>query len=166
MQDTNKHEASKTRSYRILQAAREKATKEYGYDSQAARTQLVKVFRDRMSFDPYPWQVDATEAVTLGLDTIVIAGTGAGKTMPFVMPLLVDQRKQSIVISPLMALQADHVCSLSFTVLFLFINVLQAERFRKLSVSAVAVNGDMWNDVLRGVSLRLVVNLMFFKLFD
>jgi superfamily II DNA/RNA helicase len=24
----------------------------------------------------------------LGLDTIVIAGTGAGKTMPFVMPLI------------------------------------------------------------------------------
>jgi len=117
MQDAqNKHEASKVRSYRILQAARDKATKENGYNSQAARTQFIDAFRDRMSLNPYPWQVDATEAVTLGLDTVVIAGTGAGKTMPFVMPLLVDKRKQSIVISPLKALQADHVCScVSFT---------------------------------------------------
>ena len=37
---------------------------------------------------PYSWQLDVTEAIFLGLDPVVIAGTGAGKTMPFMMPLL------------------------------------------------------------------------------
>jgi bloom syndrome protein len=44
----------------------------------------------------------------LGLDLVVIAGTGAGKTMPFMMPLLLDKKKV-IIVSPLKVLQADQV---------------------------------------------------------
>ena len=46
----------------------------------------------------YDWQLDVTEAIFLGLDCVVIAGTGSGKTMPFAMPLLVDRTKKKMVI--------------------------------------------------------------------
>jgi bloom syndrome protein len=39
----------------------------------------------------------------------VIAGTSAGKMMPFMMPLLLDKHKKVIIISPLKVLQADQV---------------------------------------------------------
>ena len=50
-----------------------------------------------------------TEAILLGLDSVVIAGTGAGKTMPFMMPLLLDEKKKVVIISPLKVLQEDQV---------------------------------------------------------
>jgi bloom syndrome protein len=39
----------------------------------------------------------------------VIAGTGSGKTMPFMMLLLMDPTKKIIIISPLKVLQLDQV---------------------------------------------------------
>jgi superfamily II DNA helicase RecQ len=66
------------------------------------------------------WQVDICEAILLGLDCILIAPTGAGKTMPFIMPLLVDKtcRKMVIIISPLNELEYDQVRSLDLQVTF------------------------------------------------
>jgi len=97
------------------------------------------------------------EAILLGLDTVVIAGTGAGKTMPFVMPLLLDKKKKAIVISPLKILQADQVRDfLSDTLIFL--TPFQAERFQKLKVSAVAVNGDTWDPKLQKVCSKSLIN--------
>ena len=58
---------------------------------------------------PHEWQVDVTEALLVGLDCTVIAGTGSGKTMPFVMPTFVEPEKIYFVISPLNALEADQV---------------------------------------------------------
>ncbi|KAJ7088948.1 hypothetical protein C8R44DRAFT_540780, partial [Mycena epipterygia] len=56
---------------------------------------------------PYEWQIDVSEAIALGLDAVVIAGTGAGKTIPFMMPLLLHPQKFVLVISPLKILQED-----------------------------------------------------------
>ncbi|KAJ7506438.1 hypothetical protein B0H11DRAFT_1707242, partial [Mycena galericulata] len=42
----------------------------------------------QMKKPPYDWQIEVAEALILGLDAVVIAGTGAGKTIPFMMPLL------------------------------------------------------------------------------
>lgn len=60
---------------------------------------------------PYDWQVDVSEALALGLDVTVIAGTGSGKTLPWAMPLLLEENRGRIclVISPLNELEADHV---------------------------------------------------------
>ena len=107
------HEAQQARSHALLEGARKSAAKAKGYDSEATRVNLVQAFRNHVGTDPYPWQVDATEAIIVGLDTIVIADTGAGKTMPFVMPLL-DSTKKAIVISPLKLLQDDHVSNHHF----------------------------------------------------
>jgi ATP-dependent helicase YprA (DUF1998 family) len=96
----------------LLLEARETALKERSYDSDATREAMVQglqqVFDGR---SPYPWQLDAAEAIILGLDCIVIAGTGAGKTIPFALPFMVKDsvNKMLIIISPLNALEFDQV---------------------------------------------------------
>lgn len=55
--------------------------------------EFTRVFDGRQ---PYDWQIDVTEAILLCIDCMVIAGTGAGKTMPFVMPLLLDETKKTL----------------------------------------------------------------------
>lgn len=105
----NAHELSRLQSYQILDAARQDAAKKSNFNSDLTRRQLSTIFRERFGALPHDWQLDATEAILLGLDTIVIAGTGAGKTMPFMMPLLVDDKKKIIIISPLKILQDDQV---------------------------------------------------------
>ncbi|KAG1785008.1 uncharacterized protein HD556DRAFT_1189123, partial [Suillus plorans] len=83
---------------------------------------------------PYTWQLEVSEALLLGLDCSVIAGTGTGKTMPFVLPLLAQPNKHVLIISPLDALEAD-----------------QAEKFRDINLMAVAVNGNLYNQHLHQV---------------
>ena len=62
----------------------------------------------------------------LGLDCIVIVGTGAGKTMPFGMPLLMDKAssKMVIVISPLNDLEAEQVSMIALMLSHSLINNL------------------------------------------
>lgn len=65
---------------------------------------------------------------------MVIAGTGAGKSTPFVLPALKNRDVKVLLISPLKALQDD-----------------QAACFEALGVSSAAVNGDTWSDELQEV---------------
>ena len=99
---------SHARAYKNLQRAREETALKSGYNSSKTRSDLISIFCNRFGHDPYEWQLDVTEAILLGLDSVVIAGTGAGKTMPFMMPLLLDDKKV-IIVSPLKILQADQV---------------------------------------------------------
>ncbi|KAF8812628.1 P-loop containing nucleoside triphosphate hydrolase protein [Phlegmacium glaucopus] len=128
----NPHAKQEARTYLNLSNAHQTASRTLGYNSAATQANLIQLFQERFGGDPYDWQLNVTEAILLGLDTVVIAGTGAGKAMPFIMPLLLDKKKKAIVISPLKILQAD-----------------QAERFQKLKVSAVAVNSDTWDAKLQ-----------------
>ena len=95
--------------YKLLSEAH---AKKEGYGSLATRRTLS----DSMTalcpgIMPYDWQVDLAEALTLGLDTTVIARTGSGKTLPWAIPLLLEQDRDRIclVISPLNKLEADHL---------------------------------------------------------
>ncbi|KAH9857945.1 P-loop containing nucleoside triphosphate hydrolase protein [Lenzites betulinus] len=117
-----------------LRKARQKHFSASGYNSAETRKLMVDSFETRSGGKrPYKWQLDVAEAFLLGLDCIVIAGTGSGKTIPYLLPLLLPQNahKTLPVISPLKSLQRD-----------------QAKRFRKLGVSARAVNGDTWTKEL------------------
>ncbi|EPS93212.1 hypothetical protein FOMPIDRAFT_1056168 [Fomitopsis schrenkii] len=117
-----------------LAIARAAAHESRKYDSEAQRRTIRGPASDALGGkEPYKWQVDVCEAMLLGLDCIVIAGTGAGKTMPFVMPLLVDETKQKmvLVISPLNELEQD-----------------QAKRFRDMGVTATAINRDVYTNAL------------------
>ena len=96
-------------SFNTLKEARRSTA---GYNSHATRealTDTVKVAFNQNT--PRDFQLDVAEALILGLDATVVAGTGSGKTLPWAMPLLLDENKERacLVISPLKALQADHV---------------------------------------------------------
>ena len=103
------HEAANQRSIDILD--RERRSRK-GYDGErtreAFRVAVKAVFSDN---EPRKFQLDVAEAMTLGLDSTVIAGTGSGKTLPWAIPLLLDENKDKVVlvISPLKALQTEHV---------------------------------------------------------
>ena len=92
-----------------LSRARTEAAAQSHYDSSTVRAELIQAMQEHCGKAPYPWQLDAAEALILGIDSVVIAGTGAGKTMPFVMPLFRNKDKCIIIISPLKALQRDQV---------------------------------------------------------
>ena len=104
------------KSIDILDNARETASTVNSYNTQAPREAIVSRCEEAFGGNkPYDWQVDITEALLLGLDCVAIAGTGAGKTMPFGMPLLMDdcKSKMVIVISPLNDLEAEQVSMVS-----------------------------------------------------
>ena len=68
------HEREIARSYRILEKARHKAFKKDGYNSASTRHRLTKLFSERFDgAELRPWQLDVTEAILLGLDSLVIA---------------------------------------------------------------------------------------------
>ena len=105
------HDAAKARSETLLQKARDTASKKDNYDSEKTRHELRTLFSERFGSgaEPYQWQLDVTEAIILGLDSVVIAGTGSGKTIPFMLPLLLRPDKLALVLSPLKILQRDQV---------------------------------------------------------
>lgn len=73
----------------------------------------------RKGFLPHDWQLDVAEAVLLGLDTVLIAGTGCGKTLPFVLPLFADKTGYSkvIIVSTLNELEKEQVSGYMRTII-------------------------------------------------
>lgn len=140
----------------ILEEARETAREGNGYNSQAVRSAIEQEFQDIFDGNrPYDWQLDVTEALILGQDCIAIAGTGSGKTMPFGMPFMhPDYRDRTVLIlSPLNELEAEQVRALppyhSFPSSYV---VPQAERLKKMRLTATAVNGEVYSPDLHKVS--------------
>ncbi|KAJ6601732.1 P-loop containing nucleoside triphosphate hydrolase protein [Mycena vulgaris] len=125
------------RGQHILQEARDAAKKAFGYDSAKTRADMAAGFLPRFGRLPYPWQLDVGEAFILKLDGVVIAGTGAGKTIPFMLPLLINPTKYVLIISPLKVLQHD-------------------QRFRKMKISAAAVNGDTYSAELQEATANIL----------
>jgi ATP-dependent helicase YprA (DUF1998 family) len=116
-------------SYPILDAARAAANISRQYSRVETRREISERFKTLFQGrEPYAWQLDVAEALLLGLDCVTIAGTGAGKTMPFVMPLLVDktEKKMVIIISPLNVLEYDQVSFRSSILLLLTDTTLSA----------------------------------------
>src|SRR4051794_19351468 len=58
-----------------------------------------------------PGQREAVEAAMAGRDVLVVMPTGAGKSLCYQLPALVDSRV-AVVVSPLVALMTDQVASL------------------------------------------------------
>ncbi|KIJ61474.1 hypothetical protein HYDPIDRAFT_31340 [Hydnomerulius pinastri MD-312] len=126
------HAEQKQKSYTNLCNSREVAAKTSNYSSETTRKAFVDACLQRCNNQsPYPWQLDAAEAFYLGLDCTVLAGTGSGKSLPFVMPSMLNSEKVLVVISPLNSLEED-----------------QASRCRKMGLAAVAVNHQTYTDEL------------------
>lgn len=115
-----------------LERTRADAAKLRGYDSDHTRAEMTRIFSERSSgYVPYPWQLDVSEAFLLGLNCVVIAGTGAGKTTPFLLPLLVEKNKKIIIISPLKVLQRDQVHFFFAFNISSYLMFSQRQRFKK-----------------------------------
>jgi hypothetical protein len=127
----------------------------HGYDTNSTRALLTAAVKSAFSGnEPHKFQLDVVEALILGLDVTAIAGTGSGKTLPWVMPLLLEENKAKIilVISPLKALQADHVRPYPW-MMTASLDPPQATFFNRLGVRATPINGDSWQkEKLRQVS--------------
>ena len=97
-------------SYQNLDHARQLAQEKSGYCSARFHDNVRDEFISRTGGkEPYQWQLDAAEAFDLGLHCTILAGTGAGKTLPFIMPAFVNPRNVYIIISPLNALEEDQM---------------------------------------------------------
>jgi ATP-dependent helicase YprA (DUF1998 family) len=98
------------KSYTILHHTQEHASRIQNYNSTEIRKILTEACLERCrGHPPYPWQLDAAKAFHLGLDCIILAGTGCGKSLPFVMPTMLCKDKILLVISPLNSLEEDQV---------------------------------------------------------
>ncbi|KAK7006938.1 hypothetical protein R3P38DRAFT_2450501, partial [Favolaschia claudopus] len=64
------------------------AATESGYDSRRVRAAMNDALKTRANYDAHPWQLDVAVALLLRIDCLVVAGTGSGKTTPFLLPLL------------------------------------------------------------------------------
>lgn len=79
------------------------------FDSETFRNDITAATLQATKSTPYTWQLDVAEALYLGLDAVVVAGTGYGKTLPFVLGHFVNPDAITIIISPLNALEYDQV---------------------------------------------------------
>ena len=126
-----------------LKNAREAALKDRNYDSEGTRQTMSQKLKDVFNGrSPYDWQLDAAESLILGLDCVVVAGTGAGKTIPFMLPLLLHDSRNKVVliISPLNALEMDQV-RFSLTVPALYTSANP-----KTAWSPLEILGLSWRD--------------------
>ncbi|KAI0683129.1 P-loop containing nucleoside triphosphate hydrolase protein, partial [Cytidiella melzeri] len=122
-----------TRFEKLLEETRKDAEANRKFDSASARQMMTEECLRHTGNTPYSWQLDISEAILLGLDSVLMAGTGAGKTLPFVLPLLVDKTGYSkiIIVSTLNELEQD-----------------QAARFNKMGIRSAAVNGETYSNQL------------------
>lgn len=104
------HAKIRERSYANLAVARSNAIRKFTY-TERSRGLMQMEFTKRFGKPAYDWQLDVAEAILVNLDCVLIAGTGFGKTIPFMLPLLLDKQKLILVVSPLKILQQDQVCT-------------------------------------------------------
>ncbi|KAF7324819.1 Bloom syndrome [Mycena kentingensis (nom. inval.)] len=125
--DEGRHPALRKRSAEVLEDARLWAGAEYGYHSRHTRDAMRDEFKTRTGHNAHDWQLDVAEALLLRKDCLIIAGTGSGKTTPFLLPLLLPENKGkfALIISPLLSLQSE-----------------QAGKFNQVRVRSVAVNNE------------------------
>jgi ATP-dependent helicase YprA (DUF1998 family) len=103
---------NENRSLRNLEAARLTAFETRGYSSATFREKITRECEKRCGYTPKEWQLQAAEAMHLNVDTVLIAGTGSGKTTPFLLPLMYGEEEEKpmmLLISPLIALEEDQV---------------------------------------------------------
>ncbi|KAG8776895.1 hypothetical protein FRC12_000635 [Ceratobasidium sp. 428] len=75
----------------------------------AYRGLLVQQTRSACKKTPYDWQLKAALATHLGRDVFILAGTGFGKTLPFIMNCWIDKKLIVWIVTPLNALANQQV---------------------------------------------------------
>ena len=104
----------KTRQNNISQTTRQCTDSNVAMSSNGIPEQRLQAILDQMKgrfqHDHYPWQIVAIENVLAGQrDTIVIAGTGSGKSLIFQSLQFATTDAIVLVVSPLVALMENQV---------------------------------------------------------
>ncbi|KAG9088671.1 hypothetical protein FRC06_001930, partial [Ceratobasidium sp. 370] len=97
----------------------------FGSDEYRAdyKRRLTEKVQGVTKFTPHDWQLEAALAIHLGWDVFILAGTGFGKTLPFIMNCLLDPTMIVWIVMPLNALANQ-----------------QARAFTRWKVPSIAVN--------------------------
>ncbi|KAI9459623.1 P-loop containing nucleoside triphosphate hydrolase protein, partial [Boletus coccyginus] len=96
---------------------------------------------------PCTFQLQASLAILNGKDTIITAGTGSGKTLCLLIPILLCPGTISLTISPLKRLQ-----------------MTQVTKSQKYGISMIAINEDtpsdsmLWQSIKSGQYQHLIVS--------
>ncbi|KZV61517.1 P-loop containing nucleoside triphosphate hydrolase protein [Peniophora sp. CONT] len=97
--------------------------------SRALQICLVLYFASNQRFTPRVLQLQAALETLSGRDSIINAGTSAGKTICMALPALMTPNRISVIISPLKRLMAT-----------------QAKAFERYGLRSIHLNGDTPND--------------------
>ncbi|KAG9097411.1 hypothetical protein FS749_006365 [Ceratobasidium sp. UAMH 11750] len=97
----------------------------FGSDEYCAdyKRRLTEKVQGVTKFTPHDWQLEAALAIHLGRDVFILAGTGFGKTLPFIMNCLLDPTMIVWIVTPLNALANQ-----------------QARTFTEWKIPSIAVN--------------------------
>jgi ATP-dependent helicase YprA (DUF1998 family) len=100
------------RSEKNMQRARIVAMMNKGFNREEWRDLAAECVKKATGYDAYSHQLNTGEALALGMDCLVVAGTGTGKTMAFTLPVMMAKEgewRMVWVFSPLKELQWDQV---------------------------------------------------------
>ena len=112
--------------------------------NESDRSTCLLFFRVTNGKVPRQFQLESTLAVMSGRDSVIIVGTGSGKTACMMLPLLLDPGSLSVVISPLKRLQMNQVRSMYF--LRIQLTLHQVIEFESIGIQAILVNEDTPKD--------------------
>lgn len=148
------HENQVRFSHTLLVGAREKARVKWGYDHIKTRKVMLDECRCRSqgSITPHTWQLDVAEALFLGLDCELVAGTGSGKTLPMALQHFLNTTssgKITLIISPLNVLEEDQVRPFLVLLPSLELNVLLGSKIPSIGRIDCC---SQWRDLQRRYS--------------
>jgi ATP-dependent helicase YprA (DUF1998 family) len=114
----------------------------------ALRACLIIWVLTRGAVVPRVFQLQASLAMLQQRDSIIMAGTGSGKTLCLLIPMLLRPGSISITISPLKRLQTSQV---RFLIIKVTVNIReqvheQVLECQKYAISTIAINEDTPDD--------------------
>ncbi|KAG8750596.1 hypothetical protein FRC14_000373 [Serendipita sp. 396] len=82
-------------------------------DGQWLANDIIMKVEKVFGMKPCKWQIEAAQALLRGDDVVVVVRTGLGKTLAFIIPLILEPLRIILVITPLTQLSIQHADSLS-----------------------------------------------------
>jgi hypothetical protein len=100
---------------------------------------LSSLAEAKLGIKPFEFQLEIAAAILRGEDVIADIGTGGGKTLCFILPILLSEHDLTIIVSPLNALMIDQVCPIANPRFYKVLIYVQAKTSK---VPTIAVCGE------------------------